>query len=181
MSPAVRFFAPASIGNVAAGFDLLGAALAPLDGTLLGDFVTVEPAGADRFVLEGAFAGMLSGDSRPNLVTRALGLFRERAGIATPWAVTLDKRLPVNSGLGSSARSVVARVLVRQTLGEMRQEATGGGQADRGSGVFVLDADNAYIARKHLNAAAMELKGIGLDEAAIFGPRLDEMVTEAVG
>ena len=49
------------------------------------------------------------------------------------------------------------------------------------SEAFVVDADNPYIARKHLNAAAMELKGIGLDEAAIFGPRLDEMVTEAVG
>ena len=32
-------YAPASIGNVAAGFDLLGAALAPLDGSLLGDLV----------------------------------------------------------------------------------------------------------------------------------------------
>ncbi|MEJ5197884.1 MAG: DEAD/DEAH box helicase, partial [Anaerolineae bacterium] len=45
---------------------------------------------------------------------------------------------------------------------------------------FVIDADNPYIARKHLNAAAEELKGIGLDEAKIFGSRLDEMVTEAI-
>ena len=48
---ALRVFAPASIGNVAAGFDLLGAALAPLDGTLLGDVVRLEPALKDHFVL----------------------------------------------------------------------------------------------------------------------------------
>ncbi|BDU74232.1 homoserine kinase [Mesoterricola silvestris] len=114
MSPAIRVFAPASIGNVAAGFDLLGAALAPLDGTLLGDLVTVEPAPEDRFVLEGAFAPMLAGDGRPNLVLRALELFRERAGAGASWAVTLDKRLPVNSGLGSSASSVVAALAAFQ-------------------------------------------------------------------
>ena len=37
---------------------------------------------------------------------------------------------------------------------------------------FVVDVDNPYIARKHLNAAAYELGGIGMDEAGIFGPRL---------
>lgn len=45
---------------------------------------------------------------------------------------------------------------------------------------FVVDADNPYIARKHLNAAALELDGIGLDEAGIFGPRLGDMIAEAL-
>ena len=108
MSRAVRVFAPASIGNFAAGFDLLGAALAPLDGTLLGDIVTLEPAAQDSFRMIGPGAPMLAGETRPNLVTRAWDLFRERAGAIGTWAVTLDKRLPVSSGLGSSASSVVA-------------------------------------------------------------------------
>ncbi len=40
----VTVYAPASMGNVGVGFDLLGAALAPIDGSLLGDTVTVGPA-----------------------------------------------------------------------------------------------------------------------------------------
>jgi homoserine kinase len=35
----IRAFAPASIGNVSLGFDILGAALQPIDNTLLGDWV----------------------------------------------------------------------------------------------------------------------------------------------
>ncbi|HTQ79197.1 MAG TPA: homoserine kinase, partial [Thermoanaerobaculia bacterium] len=42
----VKAYAPASIGNFAAGFDLLGAALAPLDGGLWGDVVEAAPAAA---------------------------------------------------------------------------------------------------------------------------------------
>ena len=114
MSAPRRFFAPASIGNVAAGFDLLGAALAPLDGTLLGDIVRVDPAAEDRFHLEGPFARDLAEEARPNLVLRALEGFRQRAGACGPWAITLEKRLPVNSGLGSSASSVVAALAAFQ-------------------------------------------------------------------
>lgn len=36
-------YAPASIGNVNLGFDVLGAALSPINGALLGDSVTVKP------------------------------------------------------------------------------------------------------------------------------------------
>ena len=51
----VKVYAPASIGNVSVGFDVLGAAVSPIDGTLLGDCVSVEAAAtfslqnADRF------------------------------------------------------------------------------------------------------------------------------------
>ncbi|BBC40943.1 homoserine kinase [Photobacterium damselae subsp. piscicida] len=37
----VVVYAPASIGNVSVGFDVLGAAVSPIDGTLLGDRVAV--------------------------------------------------------------------------------------------------------------------------------------------
>ena len=40
----VKVYAPASIGNVSVGFDVLGAAVSPIDGTLLGDCVSVEAA-----------------------------------------------------------------------------------------------------------------------------------------
>ena len=51
-------FAPASIGNVSVGFDALGLALAPVDGSLLGDTVQ----------LREAFANLVDnpGDQRPH-------------------------------------------------------------------------------------------------------------------
>jgi homoserine kinase len=55
----LRAYAPASIGNFAAGFDLMGAALAPLDGTLWGDVVGAEIAGEPSLTVSGPFAGFL--------------------------------------------------------------------------------------------------------------------------
>ncbi len=40
----VKVYAPASSANMSVGFDVLGAAVTPVDGTLLGDNVTVEAA-----------------------------------------------------------------------------------------------------------------------------------------
>jgi homoserine kinase len=152
LSPAVRVFAPASIANLAAGFDLLGAALAPLDGTLLGDVVTVEPSASDRFTLEGPYAPMLQRDPRPNLVLRALDLFRDRADIRGHLHVTLDKRLPVNSGLGSSASSVVAALLACQV-------AAGFPLEDAALLDLAGRAEGAYSAAAHLDNVAPSLLG----------------------
>ena len=65
---ALKAFAPASIGNVSLGFDVLGAALAPVDGTKLGD--EVEITSAESFSLEtvGRFAHKLPGDTDSNIV-----------------------------------------------------------------------------------------------------------------
>ncbi len=113
-------YAPASIGNVAAGFDLLGAALAPLDGSLFGDLVQVDLAAESSFQVVGPFAHALADETRPNLVLRARDLFVEavRAGgdEVGPFAITLEKRLPVASGLGSSASSIVATLVALQAL-----------------------------------------------------------------
>ena len=113
-------YSPASIGNVAAGFDLLGAALAPLDGSLLGDLVRVERAAESSFQLIGPFAQALADDTRPNLALRARDLFIEAVRTAGeevgPFAITLEKRLPVASGLGSSASSIVATLVALQAL-----------------------------------------------------------------
>jgi len=45
---------------------------------------------------------------------------------------------------------------------------------------FVIDAENPYIMRKHLNAAALHLHGIAARDAQIFGSRLDEIVEQAI-
>lgn len=105
-------FAPASIGNVCLGFDTLGAAIAPIDGTMLGDQVVLEPADAYKLEVSGTFAHKLPPQPDQNIVTRCYQTFHQKladAGkSAPPCAMTLMKNLPIGSGLGSSASSIVA-------------------------------------------------------------------------
>ncbi|MEI6895511.1 MAG: homoserine kinase [Colwellia sp.] len=109
----VSVFAPASIGNVSVGFDVLGLAVKPIDGTLLGDVVTVSSTlSEDSLTVIGHFADKLPSNREDNIVWSCLLLFNEQLlkSNQTPvnLALTLDKRMPVGSGLGSSACSVVA-------------------------------------------------------------------------
>jgi len=118
----IRAYAPASIGNLAAGFDCLGAALAPVDGSLLGDIVELLPAKGTIDSLEtlGPFAFQLEG--KENLVLRTSRLFREalalRGWSLPPMAFRLFKNLPVNSGLGSSGSSIVAALVALQAAAQ---------------------------------------------------------------
>ena len=113
---AVSVFAPASLANFSVGFDALGLAVKPIDGTLLGDVVTVEKGvvGTNESSLKvvGQFADKLPENPRENIVWSCLELFNQAmatAGFTTEVVtITLDKKMPVGSGLGSSACSVVA-------------------------------------------------------------------------
>ena len=106
-----RAFAPASIGNVASGFDCLGLAIRPVEGEPWGDVVTVRAEGPPLTV-EGPYAHHLPDVPTDNLVLRCAGLYAAelaaRGHEARPAALTLHKGLPICSGLGSSAASVVA-------------------------------------------------------------------------
>ncbi|MBJ3813520.1 homoserine kinase [Shimwellia pseudoproteus] len=107
----VKVYAPASIGNVSVGFDVLGAAVSPVDGTLLGDCVTVEAA--ETFSLEnaGRFASKLPREPRENIVYQCWERFCQEIGETIPVAMKLEKNMPIGSGLGSSACSVVAGLM----------------------------------------------------------------------
>ena len=105
----LRAFAPAGIGNFAAGFDVLGAAVAPVDGSLWGDVVEIAAASTSFFLCRGPYADRLPADPEDNLVMRTRAFFEEATGVELPpLAITLHKGLPVKSGLGSSAASAVA-------------------------------------------------------------------------
>lgn len=112
MMKALRAYAPASIGNVSLGFDVLGAALAPIDGSRLGDEVDIAPADDFSLTVTGPFAHKLPGDVDSNIVTKCYHYFCEQMAAkgksTTPVALTLHKNLPIGSGLGSSASSIVA-------------------------------------------------------------------------
>ncbi|TMM47577.1 homoserine kinase [Colwellia ponticola] len=110
----VSVFAPASIGNVSVGFDVLGLAVKPIDGTLLGDVVSVSAttSGESSLTVIGKFADKLPSNKEDNIVWSCLLLFNEKLLTVKQTSIlvdiVLDKKMPVGSGLGSSACSVVA-------------------------------------------------------------------------
>jgi len=108
----ISVFAPASIGNVSVGFDLLGLAVASQD-RQLGDVVSVEAATENSLEVIGEYANVLSPKPQDNLVWTALEKFNAYLTKFTDTKIqkvklTLDKSLPICSGLGSSGTSVVA-------------------------------------------------------------------------
>ena len=109
----VVVYAPASIGNVSVGFDVLGAAVSPIDGTLLGDRVEVK-LGDEPFslALAGNFVSKLPSEPKENIVYDCWVVFKRelenKALEVKPIAMTLEKNMPIGSGLGSSACSIVA-------------------------------------------------------------------------
>jgi len=110
-------YAPASSGNVSVGFDALGLALAPVDGSLLGDCVSIVEGNPEDWTLriDGPFAHALPQNQEQNIVISSCRHFEQAARAAGskihPLNITLDKRLPVGSGLGSSASSIVATLV----------------------------------------------------------------------
>jgi len=114
-------YAPASTGNVSVGFDLLGAALLRVDGEELGDTVHVAFAESELMTNSGSHAHVCPENKEDNLAWQAYQLFRSRLAREDqnkfpPVAMELVKSLPVGSGLGSSACSVVAALTALNRL-----------------------------------------------------------------
>ena len=80
-----------------------------------GDVLTVEEAERDSLAITGPFADALGGEGT-NLVATARDAFAAAFGAPPPLAVTLDKRLPVASGIGGGSADAAAmlRVLARR-------------------------------------------------------------------
>lgn len=141
----VRAYGPACIGNLAAGFDVLGAAVAPAGGQPWGDTVeigaigeggdigVIGEMGGERGKLlpqapgappevtltcDGPFAHQLPADPADNVAVKACAaVARVLRGRPLPrLALRLTKGLPVGSGLGSSSATVVAVVRALDAL-----------------------------------------------------------------
>jgi len=110
----VSVFAPISIGNVSVGFDILGVAVLPIDGTLIGDIVHVSDTldTQNELVVTGTHANRLPSKVTDNIVWNCMLAFNRELKKAGKSVVnvqmTLEKNIPTSSGLGSSACSVVA-------------------------------------------------------------------------
>ncbi|MBW1878115.1 MAG: homoserine kinase [Deltaproteobacteria bacterium] len=101
----VRAFAPATVANLATGLDVLGLAI---DGP--GDVVTARrvPGTGVRITAVTGDGGHLPTDVDRNTAGIAATATLCRAGVEAGVALTLEKGLPLGSGLGGSAASAAA-------------------------------------------------------------------------
>ncbi len=108
-----RAFAPASVANVAVGFDLLGYAVAGV-----GDTVTVRRIDAPEVriaAIRGA-AVELPTDAASNTAGAALIALRQALALPFGFEVEIDKGIPLSSGMGGSAASCVAALVAANAL-----------------------------------------------------------------
>lgn len=117
MSESVTAFAPASIGNVAVGFDMLGLALAGV-----GDRVSArltETGGvsvAEVRGLDGEIHPYLSTEASENTASIAAQALWDEFGGSGGVELKVFKGVPLQSGMGSSAASAVAAVVAVNAL-----------------------------------------------------------------
>jgi homoserine kinase len=114
--PAVQWataFAPASVGNVAIGFDILGFSV-----DALGDRVTVSRIPAPGVLIAGVtgVAGDLPTEPARNTAGRALLAMQEALQPGFGFSMRIEKGIPLGSGLGGSAASAVAAVVAANAL-----------------------------------------------------------------
>lgn len=145
----VKAFAPATVANVAAGFDVLGFAL-----DLPGDELTAmfsEQPGIRISRITGD-DGRLPIDSRKNTAGVAVHALLNHTGEVRGIELLLDKKMPLGSGLGSSAASaVVAVVAVNALLGEPLSK--------RELLPFALEGERIACGSAHADNAAPSLLG----------------------
>jgi len=101
----VTVFAPATVANLGPGLDVLGLALAAP-----GDRVTacLSPGSGITIATVTGDGGALPLDPEKNTAGVAARETLARAGVTTGIALTLEKGMPIGSGLGSSAASAAA-------------------------------------------------------------------------
>ncbi|WP_179565573.1 homoserine kinase [Xanthomonas sp. JAI131] len=108
-----RAFAPASVANVAVGFDLLGYAVEGV-----GDTVTVRCIDAP-LVRVAAIRGTtvaLPLEAARNTAGAALIALREALALPFGFELEIDKGIPLSSGMGGSAASCVAALVAANAL-----------------------------------------------------------------
>jgi homoserine kinase len=123
MSDSVSAFAPASIGNVGVGFDMLGLALSGVGDRVIarrieGDRVSV----AEVRGLNGEIHPYLSANADENTASIAAQALWDAHGDECGVELKVHKGVPLQSGMGSSAASAVAAVVAVNALLESSLE-----------------------------------------------------------
>jgi homoserine kinase len=114
MQPArAAAFAPASVGNVAVGFDVLGHSV-----SALGDRVTATRITSPEVRIAGitGVVTALPTDAARNTSGVAVSALVQALHLDYGFELTIDKGIPLGSGLGGSAASAVAAVVAANAL-----------------------------------------------------------------
>ncbi len=113
MTAVATAFSPASVGNVASGFDLLGHSLEGL-----GDRVTARRISAPVVEIESIRGTVvdLPRDAAANTAGRAVMSLCASLGLEHGFALAIEKGIPLGSGLGGSASSAVAALVAANAL-----------------------------------------------------------------
>jgi len=151
----VTAFAPASVGNVGVGFDVLGHAIAGV-----GDSVTLRRRAQPGIVIA-EVSGLLTDlprEPESNSATRPLLRIASEHGIRDGLVVSLHKGIPLGSGMGGSAASAVAAVVAADALWELSLDHSALLE-------YALEGESAASGAGHPdNAAASLLGGLVLTE-----------------
>lgn len=155
----VRAFAPASVGNIGVGFDVLGHVI---DGPR--DIAQVRRIDRPEVRIE-SIGGAVEGALRlplhaaDNTAGRALQSLCAALSLPFGFALTLEKGIPLGSGLGGSAASCVAALVAANALLDepLSREALY---------PFALDGESVASGARHGdNVAPMLLGGVTLSTA----------------
>lgn len=109
----IKVFAPATVANLACGFDIMGLAV-----NEPGDEVTMQLNDSGKLTIRkiSGDGGRLSLDPRKNTVTVSTLNMLKHLGKTVGAEISLHKKMPLGSGLGSSAASSVAGVFAMNEL-----------------------------------------------------------------
>lgn len=108
----VKVFAPATVANVAVGFDLLGF---PIEG--VGDIVSVSLTKESGVHLKSVSGSKkIPTDARKNTATVGLFEFISDLKLDAGFEVSIEKGIPLSSGMGGSAASAVGAVVAANAL-----------------------------------------------------------------
>lgn len=149
MSKKIKVFAPASIGNVSCGFDVLGLAV-----NSPGDEVELELNETREVRIKKIVGddGRLPLEADKNTAGVAVLSYLHHLGVKQGVDITLFKNLPLGSGMGSSAASAVAAVvainhLMNEPLTRMQLLP------------FAMEAERIACGAAHADNAAPSLLG----------------------
>ena len=111
----IKVFAPATVANVACGFDIFGFSLDE-PGDVVEIYKSENPGVVIRDII--GDEGRLPREASKNAVTVVMLKFLEHIGSTQGLEVVLHKNMPLGSGMGSSAASAVAGIVaVNEIMG----------------------------------------------------------------
>jgi len=149
MEKSIKVFAPASIGNVSCGFDVLGLAVqSPGDEV----FISLNDSSEVTMKLIVGDDGRLPMEANKNTAGVAVIELLKSIGSKQGAEITLYKNLPLGSGMGSSAASAVAAVVaINHLMGEplKREDLL----------PFVMEAERVACGSAHADNVAPSLLG----------------------